>query len=118
MEGVIAVTIPIFITLIIGVIAISGMYFGSKEKQMLIDKGLTPTEIKEFLQRKKDKNVLLKIGYIMTAFGVGIGVGMFLEDATSKEYYVPLSIFVFTGIGFILAHKYGNKKEPGEEASI
>jgi positive regulator of sigma E activity len=40
---------------------------------------------------------------------------MFLQDATTKEFYVPLSIFVFTGIGFILANKYGNKKEVGEE---
>ncbi|NCS90051.1 MAG: hypothetical protein GW789_15135 [Ignavibacteria bacterium] len=53
----------------------------------------------------------------MTFFGLGIGFGMFLEDVTSKEFYVPLSIFVFTGVGFILANKYGNKKEVGEEGN-
>ncbi len=82
---------------------------------MLIEKGLSPSEIKEFLQKKKDRNLLLKIGIIMTFFGFGLGFGMFLQDVTSKEFYVPLSIFVFTGVGFILANKYGNKKEVGEE---
>lgn len=117
MEGVIAVSIPIFITLIVGIIVVTGMYFGSKEKQMLIEKGLSPAEIKEFLQRKKDKNILLKIGLIMTFLGLGIGLGMFLKDATSKDFYAPLSIFVFTGIGFILANKFGNKKEADEEVN-
>ena len=117
MEGIIAVTIPIFITLIVGIVIVTGMYFGSKEKQMLIEKGLSPAEIKEFLQKKKDKFLLLKIGIIMTCFGLGIGFGMFLEDATSKEFYVPLSIFVLTGIGFMLANKYGNKKEDVEEVN-
>lgn len=117
MEGVIAVSIPIFITLIVGIIVVTGIYFGSREKQMLIEKGLSPAEIKEFLQKKKDKNLLLKIGIIMTFFGLGLGFGMFLEDATSKEFYVPLSIFVSTGVGFILANKYGNKKEVGEEVN-
>jgi len=115
MEGVIAVSIPIFITLIVGIIAVTGMYFGSKEKQMLIEKGLTPAEIKEFLHKKRDKNLLLKIGLIMAFFGLGIGFGMFLKDATSKDFYAPLSIFVFTGVGFILASKFGNKKETSEE---
>ena len=117
MEGIIAVSIPIFITLIIGIIAVTGMYFGSKEKQMLIEKGLSPAEIKEFLHKKKDKNLLLKIGLIVTFFGLGIGTGMFLEDATAKDFYVPLSILVLTGVGFILANKYGNIKEADEEVN-
>ena len=115
MEGVIAVSIPIFVTLIVGIIVVTGIYFGSREKQMLIEKGLSPAEIKEFLQKKKDKFLLLKIGIIMTFFGLGLGIGLFLQDVTCKEYYTPLSIFVFTGVGFMLANKYGNKKEAGEE---
>jgi len=118
MEGVIAVSIPIIITLVVGIIVLTGIYFGSKEKQMLIEKGLSPAEIKEFLQKKKDKNLLLKIGLITTFFGLGLGFGMFLEDATSKEFYVPLSIFVLTGIGFMLANKYGNKKEADEGVNL
>jgi len=117
MEGVIAVSIPIIITLVIGIIILTGIYFGSREKQMLIEKGLSPAEIKEFLLKKKDKNLLLKIGLIITFFGLGLGLGMFLEDATSKEFYIPLSLFVFTGVGFILANQYGNKKEVDQEAN-
>ena len=31
------------------------------------------------------------------------------EDATTKEYWVPLSIFVGTGIGFVVANLFSDK---------
>jgi len=117
MEGVVAVFVPIIITLVVGMIVLTGMYFDSKAKQMLIEKGLSTAEIKEFLHKKKDAHLLLKIGIIMTFFGLGLGLGLFLEDATTKKYFVPLAIFVATGIGFILANKYGNKKESSSEVN-
>jgi len=111
MEGLVAVTIPIFITLVVGIVSIAGMYFGTRERQMLIEKGLSPSEVKEFLKKKRDKNLLLKMGYIMIFFGLGIGLGTYLQDVTTKEYYVPLCIFVLTGVGFILAQKFGATQE-------
>ena len=39
-----------------------------------------------------------------------LGFGMFMEDTTSKEYWIPLLMFTCTGLGFIgsglLARKY------------
>jgi len=103
-EEVIAVFIPIIITLVIGIILVVHFYLQSKEKQMLIEKGLSADEMKKFFEEKSDGLGLMKIGIISISFGLGLGIGMILEDATSKEYWIPLSLFVGTGIGFVLAN--------------
>ena len=106
---VIGVFIPIIITLVIGTILIVYFYLHSKEKQMLIEKGLTTEEIKKFFEEKRDGLGLLKIGIISIFFGLGLGIGLMMEDATSKEYWVPFSLFVGTGIGFVLANVLTDK---------
>jgi hypothetical protein len=44
---------------------------------------------------------------------LGLGLGIMLEDYTSKEYWIPLLLFTFTGLGFIVsglvARKYDIK---------
>jgi hypothetical protein len=109
MEGVIAVFIPIIMLLVIGLVLVTYFYFRSRERQMLIDKGLSAEQIKEFFERKKDNLNLLKIGVIVFFFGLGLGFGMMLEDFTSKEYWIPFSLFVLTGIGFIVANLVSRK---------
>ncbi len=106
---VVAVFIPIIITLVIGVVVIVAFYLESKEKQMLIEKGLSAEEIKKFLEKKRDGLGLMKIGIISIFFGLGLGVGMILQDWSSKEYWIPLFLFVGTGIGFVLANTVTNK---------
>jgi hypothetical protein len=106
---VVAVFIPIIITLVIGVVLIVHFYLHSKEKQMLIEKGLSAEEMKKFFEEKRDGLTLMKIGIISICFGLGLGFGMILEDNTSKEYWVPLFIFVGTGIGFVIANVLSDK---------
>ena len=106
---IIAVFIPIIITLVIGVVLIVHFYLHSKEKQMLIEKGLSTEEIKKFFEERRDGLGLLKIGIISIAFGIGLGFGMFMEDTTSKEYWIPLSLFIGTGIGFVVANVLSEK---------
>ena len=101
---VVAVFIPIIITLVIGAVLIIYFYLKSKEKQMLIEKGLSAEEIKKFFEEKRDGLVLMKIGIISIFFGLGLGFGMMMQDSTTKEFWVPLSLFVGTGIGFVLAN--------------
>ncbi|MDD5609378.1 MAG: hypothetical protein PHY57_12750 [Ignavibacterium sp.] len=50
---VVAVFIPIIITLVIGLVIIVAFYLESKEKQMLIEKGLSAEEIKKILGKEK-----------------------------------------------------------------
>lgn len=111
---VIAVSIPIIAIIATALILITAFYFKSREKQLLIEKGLGADQIKEFFESKKDPNGLLKFGVIIFAFGLGLGLGIMMHDATSKDFWVPLLLFTFTGLGFIgsgfIARKYDTKK--------
>ena len=101
---VIAVFIPIIGTLVLGIILVAYFFFRSRERQLLIEKGMDAQSIKEFFQNKKDPFRLLKIGIVTICFGLGLGIGIMLNDVTSKEYWVPLLLFVLTGTGFVIAN--------------
>jgi hypothetical protein len=103
-EAVIAVFIPIVAIVVTGLIFVTFFYFRSRERQLLIEKGLDAESIKEFFESKKDPFRMIKIGTVAIAFGLGLGLGMMLHDVTGKEYWTPFAIFFFTGIGFIAAN--------------
>ncbi|HMN24434.1 MAG TPA: hypothetical protein PKE38_08035 [Ignavibacteriaceae bacterium] len=49
------------------------------------------------------------IAVLCILFGLGLGFGMILQDATTKEYWIPFSLFVGTGIGFVLTNVLTDK---------
>ena len=108
---VLAVSIPIIAIIATALILITAFYYKSREKQLLIEKGLSPEQIKEFFEAKKDPNRLLKFGIIIFAFGLGLGLGIMLEDFTSKEYWIPLLLFTFTGLGFVASGLVARKDD-------
>ncbi|GBD87127.1 hypothetical protein BMS3Abin03_01053 [bacterium BMS3Abin03] len=107
--GVIAVFIPIIMFLVFGIIIVVYIFYRSKERQILLEKGLSAEEIKAFFDQKRDPYGMLKIGIISIFFGLGIGIGIALEDMTGKDFWTVLFIFVFTGLGFVIANLVGNK---------
>ena len=111
MEAVIAVFIPIIFFLVVGLVLVISIFYKSKEKQLLIEKGLSGEEIKKFFESKRDPFILLKIGIISIFFGLGLGFGMMLEKSRSGggDYWVPLFLFTLTGVGFVVANLVGNK---------
>jgi ABC-type spermidine/putrescine transport system permease subunit II len=109
MEAVVAVFIPIILFLVIGLVIVIAIYYKSREKQLLIEKGLSAEEIKKFFEDKRDPFIMLKIGIISVFFGLGIGFGMMLERSNHGDYWVPLFLFTFTGVGFVIANLVGNK---------
>jgi hypothetical protein len=109
--AIIGAFIPIVFFLVAGLIWVSALYLRSREKQMLIEKGLTPDQIKEYFERKtiydnkrKDSTILMQIGIICIFFGLGLGIGLILQDITEKDYWIVLFIFTLTGVGFIIAN--------------
>ena len=76
---------------------------------MLIERGLSAEEVKLFYEQKRDPYNMLKIGIILISFGIGLGVGLILEDYTYKEYWIPFSMFAVTGAGFVIANLVGIK---------
>jgi hypothetical protein len=107
--GIIGAFIPIIFFLVIGLIWVTSFYFKSRERQMLIDKGLDAQSIKEFFEQKHDPYTLMKFGIIILAFGIGLGLGLMLQDYTNEDYWVVLLMFTFTGIGFIVANAVTQK---------
>lgn len=108
---IIGVFIPIIFILVTGLVIVTIVYFRSREKQMLIEKGLDAASVKEYFESKKDPYSLMKIGIIALAFGIGLGIGMILQDSTNKDYWIPLFLFAFTGFGFIAANLTARKLE-------
>jgi len=109
MEGTIAVFIPIVMFLIVGLIVVTAIYYRSRERQMLIDKGLSAEDMKKFFEQKRDPFWLMKVGIICIFFGIGLGIGLMSGAEETREVVTPTSIFIFTGIGFVIANLYGNK---------
>lgn len=109
----IAVFIPIIFLLVTGLVISTAIYLRSREKQMLIEKGLSPDQIKEFFAEKKNRDpyVMTKIGIVSIFFGIGLGLGMYLEDGTEQGYWVVLCLFSITGLGFVIANLLGRKLE-------
>ena len=106
---IIAVFIPIIMVLVLGAVTIIYFYLKSKERQMLIEKGLSAEEIKKFFESKKDGLTLFKIGIISIFFGIGLGVGMLSGAEETREIVTPFAIFIFTGAGFVLANLLSDK---------
>ncbi|HEX2866677.1 MAG TPA: DUF6249 domain-containing protein [Ignavibacteriales bacterium] len=110
---IVAVFIPIVATLTIGLVWITVAYFKSRERQMLIERGLPAEEIKQFFENKSKSNpyLMTKIGIIAIFFGMGIGIGMYLQDSTDQDFWMPLLLFTLTGLGFVIANLLGRKLE-------
>lgn len=100
MEG---IFVPIVMFLVIGVIWVSFIYFRSKEKQLMIEKGLSYEQMIEFLKTKRDPYLMLKIGIVTLFFGVGLGVGLLIERFTYVDEWIPFLIISMTGLGFIVS---------------
>jgi len=108
-EEVVAVFIPIVMFLIIGLIWVTAIYYRSRERQMLIEKGLSAEDMKKFFEQKRDPFWLMKIGIICIFFGIGLGIGLMSGAEETREIVTPTTIFIFTGLGFVIANIYGNK---------
>jgi uncharacterized membrane protein YfcA len=105
--------VPVIMFLVIGLIWISYMYFRARERQQLINNGTTAEELARAYntKKKKSRDFLIVTGVISIFFGIGLGVGMYLDDVTGKDYWIPLPLFVATGIGFIVASKSSQVKD-------
>lgn len=103
--GIIGVFIPIILFLVTGIVIVTLIYYQSREKQMMIEKGLSPEEMRKFLERKRRLSpyTMLKIGIVTIFFGLGIGFGIMVEDYSGADYAVPLFLFTLTGLGFIVS---------------
>ena len=105
----------ITITLIIGLVIATYFYFRSRERQMMIEKGLTADQMAELVKSKKNPYVWLKLGVVVIGTGLGVGLGVLADDIGLSEGFIPLLIITFIGIGFVSAFFISRKIEKEDE---
>ena len=107
--------VPILMFIVTGAVLITFIFYRSREKQMVIERGLDIDVIREIFKRKEYPYALLKTGIIILFFGLGLGIGMLIEVYTGVDEWIPFLIFVGTGLGFITASLVGKKLEDNDK---
>jgi hypothetical protein len=122
--------IPIIMFLVTGLVIITFIYFRSREKQMMIEKGLSIEQMMELLKTKRDPFVMLKLGIIVMFVGLGLGIGFLFQQWTGyqvqygtgadrftghqvHEEWMGFWIVTMTGLGFVTAFLVTRKLKNG-----
>lgn len=104
------------ITLIIALVIATYFYFRSRERQMMIEKGLTAEQMAELVKSKRNPYTWLKLGVIIIGAGLGIGMGVMAEQANWNDGFISLFIITFIGLGFVGAFFLSRKFEKEDGA--
>ena len=107
--------IPIVLFLVVGLVLVTFFYFRSKEKQMMMDKGLSYEQMMELLKFKSDHLLTLKFGIIVVFFGLGLGLGYLFRGWTYDEEWMAFTIITMTGLGFVVAYLVARKIKNGDQ---
>ena len=105
----------ILITLIIGLVIATYVYFRSRERQMMIEKGLTAEQMAELFKSKRNPYTWLKLGIIIIGTGLGVGFGVLTENWGMNEGFIPLFVITFIGLGFVGAFFISRRFEKEDE---
>lgn len=106
-EALIPMVAIVFTFGIPGVIIFWWLYTKHRERMRLIEKGLTPDEVKAYFSEtnSKPRNPYssLKWGILLTFLGIGIFLANLFEGIYDLEEGVMMGIIVlFAGIGFLV----------------
>jgi len=115
--------------LVTGIVLVSFIFFRSKEKQLMIEKGLSHEQMIELLKSKRDPYNMLKLGIITVFVGLGLGIGFLFEyltryavtsgdhfvDYETNEQWMAFWIVLMTGLGFVSAFLITRKLKKGAQ---
>jgi hypothetical protein len=124
--------VPIVMFLVVGIVWVSYIFYRSKEKQMMIEKGLSIEQMMELLKTKRDPYLMLKLGIVILFVGLGLGIGFLTNQLTSyqvthgtgadqwMEYrshdeWIAFWIVAMTGLGFVAAFLFTRKLKNGNQ---
>lgn len=106
-EALIPMVAIVFTFGIPGIIIFWWLYTKHRERMRLIEKGLTPDEVKAYFSETNNKPrnpySSLKWGILLTFLGIGIFLANLFEGMYDLEEGVMMGIIVlFAGIGFLV----------------
>jgi F0F1-type ATP synthase assembly protein I len=97
-----------------GMLIFYSIYIKHKERTKLMDMGLTPQEAREYFRdmEKKPKSPLgtLKWGILFTMVGIGLFIGILLDEAGFKDELTGVMVLLFGGLGFIIYYIVASMK--------
>lgn len=98
-----------------GILIFWWLYTKHREKMRLIEKGLTPDEVKAYFAdnniKPKNPYSSLKWGILLTFLGAGIFLANLLEGLYDIQEGVMMGIIVFAaGLGFLVYFSFVNSK--------
>jgi membrane protease YdiL (CAAX protease family) len=97
------------------------LYIKHKERTKLMDMGLSPQEARDYFkeQERKPKNPLssMKWGILLTMIGLGLFIGILLDEAGFKDSLTGVMVLLFGGLGFIIYYFVASSKIRKEDAT-
>ena len=112
--GMAEVFVPIIFFFVVGGIIASFVLTRHKERMTMLDRGLSPEDIKQLYERSAGKSnpySSLKWGIVFLSIGLAVIVGMWLREVTYVEEGIyPALITLFGGAGLIVYYMTVRKK--------
>jgi hypothetical protein len=113
-EAFIPVIAIIFTFGIPGALIFWHLYIKHKERTKLMDMGLSPQEARDYFREieKRPKNPLgsLKWGILLSMIGIGLFIGIVLDEAGFKDSLTGVMVLLFGGLGFIIYYFVASSK--------
>src|SRR5258706_13862790 len=120
-ESLIPVVGIIFTFGIPGVLIFWYLWIKHKERTKLMDMGLRPQEARDYFRetekRPKNPYTSLKWGILFTSVGIGLFIGILLDELGFKSEITGVLVLLFAGIGFIVYYVIANSKMKKDEAA-
>lgn len=120
-ESFIPVVAIVFTFGIPGIIIFWWLYTKHRERMRLIEKGLTPEEVKAYFAdanvRPKNPYASLKWGILLTFLGIGIFLANMIESMYDIEEGVMMGIIILcAGLGFLVYYAVVSSKIKNQPA--
>ena len=122
LEQIVPMIAIIFTFGIPGIIIFWWLYTKHRERMRLIEKGLTPEEVKSYFAdanvKPKNPYSSLKWGILLTFLGIGIFVANLLEGLYDLEEGVMMGIIVLcAGLGFLVYYGVVSSKIKNQQSN-
>lgn len=110
------ILVPITFFLVTGGIVISFIYFRSREKQIMLDKGFNAEQIVEIYKARRHSNIWIKLGVLAFSVAIGLAISAIIGGSMGydmehilEHVWTAVFLVMFSGLGFVAAYFIAKK---------